>query len=69
MEDELREVLFRRAALSGETEVDDGGAVKRLVVERVEPLDPPSRLTDSDFSDVSLDSQATLGALLKLRCD
>lgn len=67
LEDELREVLFRQADLSGETEVDEAGAIKRIVVERVEPLGPTRRLTDHDFSGLPLDSEATLAALQELR--
>lgn len=67
MQDELRDVLFRRATLSGETEVDEAGIVKRIVVERVEPLGEPRRLTDADFSDLPFDSEATLDALRDLR--
>jgi hypothetical protein len=67
MEDELRGVLFRRAALSGECEADDAGFTKRIVVERVEPLAPTRRLSDGDFSGLAFDSEATLAALQELR--
>lgn len=67
LEDSLRESLFRRAVLSGTTEVDDEGIVKRVFVERVERLGKFTRLSDADFDDVEFDTQATLAALKGLR--
>lgn len=67
LDDALRESLFRRAVLSGETEMDDGGNVKRIVVERVEQLGPLVRLSELDLGDARLDSDATLRALEDLR--
>lgn len=65
--DDLREVLFRRACVSGQAEVDHEGVVKRVLVERVTALGPVVRLTDFDAGDVRLDSAATLAALRELR--
>lgn len=67
--DDLREALFRRAAVSGQAEVDEDGVVKRVLVERVSALGPFVRLTDFDPGDVRLDSAATLAALRELRSD
>lgn len=65
--DDLREALFRRASVSGQAEVDEDGVVKRVLIERVTPLEPVARLTDFDAGDVQLDSAATLAALRELR--
>lgn len=67
LDDALRESLFRRAALSGEAEMDDSGHVRRIVVERVEQLGTAVRLSDLDLGDVRLDTDATLRALEDLR--
>lgn len=67
LEDSLRETLFRRALVSGETEVDGSGAIKRVVVERVELLGQHQRLTDLDLADVDFDPAGTLDALRELR--
>lgn len=66
-EDELRETLFRRAALAGEVEVDEEGSVKRLIVERVRLLDTPKRLSDLQLPVDEFDEQTTLAALQELR--
>lgn len=65
--DDLREALFRRAAVSGQAEVDQDGVVKRVLVERVTALGPTVHLTDFDAGDARLDSAATLAALRELR--
>lgn len=68
LEEALKSVLFRRAILTGPTESDDDDhRLTRMVVERIEELGAPRRLSDLELGDIEFDSDATLRALQELR--
>lgn len=67
IEDSLRPLLFRRAALSGPADVDEDGNPTAMVVEHAREVGRGTRLTDFESGDDKVDGDAALARLTELR--
>lgn len=67
IEDSLRPLLFKRAALSGPADVDVDGHPTALVVEHAREVGRVTRLADFESGDEKVDGDAALARLIELR--